>query len=103
GLARNVLSATGIGRDRGPRSNVNTPARALCQHEPRSLLRAKERTLQINSEDRVPGLLVELQHSSTWVDAGVVDENVQAAELCPKHSEQRLDLAQVARRPPGSR
>src|SRR5579884_213446 len=54
---------------------------AGAHHDPRGGLRAKEEPLEVGVEDLVPLLLGHLERGAPDVDAGVVDENVDAAEL----------------------
>src|SRR5206468_4719935 len=64
-------------------------------HRPSRGLRAEERPLEIHVEDEVPVLFAHLEERDAGIDAGVVDEDVQAAERLHHAPQHLLDLRQA--------
>lgn len=60
---------------------MNHPAAALRDHLPGRRLHAEERTLQIDADDFVEFLFGNLQDVPVASDAGIVDHDVEPAEL----------------------
>src|SRR5690606_28173665 len=72
----------------------DAPATALGDHRLRSVLGAQERAAQVDPEHRVPFLDIHVHDGLHQVaDAGVVDEDVDAAEALHDPCDHRLDLA----------
>jgi hypothetical protein len=78
---------SGIARHADPaleaqqRGDVDDLAAALCEHVPPGRLAQEEQALEVGVDHRVPVGLGELDRIGAADDAGVVDEDVEAAEL----------------------
>ena len=85
-----------MGRD-GAVVDDSAAARSLAFHQPERLLRAQERAAQVDVDDVLPlrkGQV--LERNSGRVDAGIVEEQVEAAERLPDAREQRLHRFGIA-------
>ena len=84
------MAAADQGADRGDRDDP--AAVALGDHLVGRRLGAEEDALQVDVLDPVPQLLGHRQELVEWADAGVIDEDVEAAEGGDRLGDHRLDL-----------
>ena len=84
-LARRSWPARRCPRGR-TRSEVDDPAESLLAHEDGGGLGGREVALEVDGDDLVPLLLAHVEDHAVAEDAGVVDEDVDAAELVDARS-----------------
>jgi len=82
-FARGVSRREACAEDRHHRADVDDLAAACFLHGRVDRLRAQERAGEIGPDDAIPFLEIERVRGFADVDAGVVDENVDPAELPP--------------------
>jgi hypothetical protein len=73
-----LADVSGLADDRG---DVDDPARSALDHVRQHRLRHKERARQVDRDHLVPILVGHLQHGLVNRDAGVVDQDIEAAVL----------------------
>jgi hypothetical protein len=81
GLARGVISLAGVADQTDHRSNINDASAALLDHGADNRLREIECAAQIRVDDRVPIFDRHAHRQTVARHAGVVDEDVDLAEV----------------------
>ena len=92
-LARVVAGDAGDRGDAVDRAHVDDRAAAGRRHLARDRLADEERALEVDVDDGVPVGLGDVEELGGAKDAGVVDEDVDAAEGGDAGGERRVDLA----------
>ena len=81
GLGGGVVALSGVAMNAYDTGHVDDAAAALAHHDGRDGVDEVEGALEIDGDDGVPLLLGHAHHETVLGDAGVVDKNVDVAEV----------------------